>query len=289
TAETEQAWLDWTLNRDGGGADDNDVARRRRLRDVEQAVARRQPGPRPNDPGDPAQQTHRLVFEVKAETMALFRDLQATVRNDLGHRVDDDTLLLEIARRALGATREGGRSPYQVAVSRCDDCNQTRVDAAGQSHPVDEAFAAMANCDAQRLGEVNPRPHVGEPPPQSPKRATQTIPPATRRQVLRRDKKRCVVPGCHNHRFLDLHHVTPRSEGGTHDPDNLATLCGAHHRAAHAGTLVLEGTAPHGFTCRHADGSLYGARHDNPELSVPEPADRRREDARTKSAPRRAP
>ncbi|MEQ9318705.1 MAG: HNH endonuclease, partial [Polyangiaceae bacterium] len=145
---------------------------------------------------------------------------------------------------------------------------QTRVDAAGQSHPVDEAFAAMADCDAQHLGDVDARPHVGEPPPPTPKRATQTLPPATRRQVLRRDHKRCVVPGCQNHRFLDLHHVTPRSEGGTHDPDQLASLCGAHHRAAHAGTLVLEGTAPRGFTFRHADGSPYGS-----PLSAPEPAD----------------
>ena len=178
TAETEQAWLDWTLNRDGGGADDNDVARRRRLRDVEQAVARREPGHRPSDPGDPARDKHRLSFEVKAETIALFRDLQNSVREDLGHRVDDDTLLLEIARRALGAAgSDDGRAPYQVAVSKCDDCGQTRVDAAGQSHPVDEAFAAMADCDAQHLGDVDARPHVGEPPPPCPKRATQTIPP----------------------------------------------------------------------------------------------------------------
>ncbi|MEQ9318176.1 MAG: HNH endonuclease, partial [Polyangiaceae bacterium] len=156
------------------------------------------------------------------------------------------------------------------------DCGQTRVDAAGQSHPVDDAFAAMADCDAQHLGDVDARPsegrqrrharpHAGARPP---KRATQTIPPATRRQVLRRDRKRCVVPGCHNHRFVDLHHVTPRSEGGTHDPDQLATLCGAHHRAAHAGTLVLDGTATEGFTFRHADGTPYGS-----PLHAPEPAD----------------
>ncbi|MEQ9318073.1 MAG: HNH endonuclease signature motif containing protein, partial [Polyangiaceae bacterium] len=201
TGDTEQAWLDWTLSRAVDGTDENDVTTRRRLREVEQAVA----------------------------------------------------------RRALGAarTQDEGRAPYQVAVSKCADCGQTRVDAAGQSHPVDEAFAATADCDAQRLGAVDARPHVGE-PPGPPNRATQTIPPATRRRVLRRDHERCVVPGCQNHRFLDLHHVTPRSEGGTHDPDQLVSLCGAHHRAAHTGTLVLEGTASQGFTFRHADGSPYG-------------------------------
>ena len=148
TGETEQAWLDWTLGRQSDASDDaSDEAQdptRRRLREVEQAVAHREPGQRPSDPGDPARQTHRLVFEVKAETMALFRELQATVRKDLGHRVDDVTLLLEIARRALGAgPRDEGRAPYQIAVSRCDDCGQTRVDAAGQSHPVDASLAAV--------------------------------------------------------------------------------------------------------------------------------------------------
>ena len=38
-------------------------------------------------------------------------------------------------------------------------------------------------------------------------RAKQSIPPATRRAVLRRDHHRCCVPGCKNARFLALHHI----------------------------------------------------------------------------------
>lgn len=271
TDETEQAWLDWTLGRQHDG-EEGAERERRRLRDVEKAVARREQGQRPSDPGDPTRETYRLSFEVKAETMAMFRDLQAAIRKDLGHAIDDDTLLLEVARRALGGVgeRDEGRAPYQVAISCCEDCGQSRIDAAGQSHPIDAAAAAMAECDAQLIGDVD-HPHVGERSPHvggPTPRATQTIPPATRRRVLRRDKKRCVVPGCQNHRFLDLHHVTPRSEGGTHDANGLATLCGAHHRSAHAGTLVVEGTAVEGFSFRHADGSPYGAR-----LAIPEPVD----------------
>jgi hypothetical protein len=33
---------------------------------------------------------------------------------------------------------------------------------------------------------------------------------------------------------------------------------GAHHRALHDGTLVIEGSASKGLTFRHADGSTYG-------------------------------
>jgi Holliday junction resolvasome RuvABC DNA-binding subunit len=76
--------------------------------------------------------------------------------------------------------------------------------------------------------------------------------------VLRRDHQRCVVPGCRNALFLDLHHVEPRSEGGANEADNLLTLCGVHHRAAHRGELVVEGSASSGVRFRHADGTDYG-------------------------------
>jgi hypothetical protein len=67
--------------------------------------------------------------------------------------------------------------------------------------------------------------------------------------------------------FLDCHHVDPRAEGGTHDPDRLLVLCGAHHRAVHTGALVISGCASQGFVFRHADGSAYG------QIASPERAD----------------
>jgi hypothetical protein len=119
----------------------------------------------------------------------------------------------------------------------------------------------MAECDGQHIGEVVPQvpsPHVGAPTPRSIKRATQSIPPAIRRQVMRRHRRRCAVPGCRNHVFVDVHHCDAKSEGGSHDPERLIVLCGAHHRAAHAGTLCIEGSASTGFVFRHADGTRYG-------------------------------
>jgi hypothetical protein len=90
-------------------------------------------------------------------------------------------------------------------------------------------------------------------------RAKQTIPPALRRAVLLRDQRRCRVPGCTHATFVDVHHITPRSEGGPNLAENLLTLCSAHHRATHRGQLSIAinaaGTAP---TFRHADGMRYG-------------------------------
>jgi hypothetical protein len=123
-----------------------------------------------------------------------------------------------------------------------------------------------ANLRAHERNYV-PRAHVGAQVPLEPTagsafpRATQTIPPALRRTVLARDYRRCRVPGCRNSAFLDVHHIELRSEGGRNDVKNLITLCGAHHRAAHRGQLVIEGTSAT-LRVRHADGSLYGRVQD---------------------------
>jgi hypothetical protein len=85
-------------------------------------------------------------------------------------------------------------------------------------------------------------------------RAKQTIPPALRRAVLLRDQHRCRVPGCKN----ATHHIELRSEGGRNELGNVITLCGAHHRAAHRGQLVLESDAHVGVRFRHGDGTEYG-------------------------------
>jgi hypothetical protein len=101
--------------------------------------------------------------------------------------------------------------------------------------------------------------HPSDPPPRI-ERASQSIPPATRRLVLRRQKGSCAAPGCRNHVWVDLHHLDPRAEGGTHDPERLVGLCFVHHRHAHDGRLVLRGTHSEGFTFHRADGTAYGGR-----------------------------
>lgn len=65
--------------------------------------------------------------------------------------------------------------------------------------------------------------------------AARAIPAATRRFVLWRDGG-CVIDGCSSRSRLQPHHITPRSQGGNHHPDNLATLCWYHHHVAIHGT-----------------------------------------------------
>jgi hypothetical protein len=245
-AATEREWLD--------------IASGKTARQIEALVAGAKPGDLPSSPRDPSARRHVLRFEVKPETLALFREAMRQLRRSSDARLDDDALLLAMARAALGGPGDDGRSSYQVSLSVCPQCHRGAQMASGELVPVGDETVEMAQCDGQQLGHVaaaandtleSSGTHVGA------ARAKQTIPPALRRTVLQGDRRRCRVPGCCNATFLDLHHIVPRAEGGRNDAANLLTLCGAHHRAAHRSELVIEGNAA-GAGFRHADGSLYG-------------------------------
>ena len=65
------------------------------------------------------------------------------------------------------------------------------------------------------------------------------IPKAIEHQVRLRDQNQCQAPKaaggiCGSRRSIDLHHITPVSQGGTNAPENLVVLCRAHHRLEHA-------------------------------------------------------
>jgi HNH endonuclease len=69
-----------------------------------------------------------------------------------------------------------------------------------------------------------------------------------RTRVRARDGNLCQVRGC-SRAAAHAHHIVPRSRGGTDDPENLVSLCAAHHlRIVHMGLLRIHGTAPDRLT-----------------------------------------
>lgn len=52
--------------------------------------------------------------------------------------------------------------------------------------------------------------------------------PARRRRVLTRDQGICHL--CHQPGATEVDHITPRSQGGTHNYSNLAAICTPCHR-----------------------------------------------------------
>jgi hypothetical protein len=247
TAETEAEWLQ--------------ISAGRTVQQIQQSVSGLALGQRPGDAPRFQFTRHVLRLEVSGETMATFREAVAKLRRDAGGDFDDEAALLEMARTVLGGKRDAGRATYQVALSVCPRCQHGSQVGRGRRVDVGTDIIAMARCDAQDVGVVDASPsgrrsHVG--PTRQRKRAQQTIPPATRRKVMRRHNGRCAVPGCSNATFVDVHHIDRRAAGGGHDENNLVVLCGGHHRAVHRGQLIIEGRYSTGLSFRHADGAPYG-------------------------------
>jgi len=276
TGETEQSWLE--------------APRGKTVHQLEALVAGKERGATPSSVPRPEARTHVLRFEVAAATLCLFRDAIEKLRRDSGASLDDDAALMLMARHVLGGPADEGHASYQIALSVCPACSQGYQQACGELVPVGADVVAMGECDGQHLGPVpaakNTEVQVDGAPGQSLEfgahvgattqaavqahahaarrrtRAKQSIPPATRRAVIRRDHHRCRVPGCRNHRYLDLHHLQLRSEKGTNQASNLVTLCGVHHLAAHRGELVVTGRVADEVSFRHADGCAYGSAPD---------------------------
>jgi hypothetical protein len=224
--------------------------------------------------------------------LATFREAQGKIRRDAAGPLDDDDVLLLLARHVLQGPKEEGRSSYQIAFTVCEQCGKGMQHGRGELIEVAPEIIEMACCDAQYLGHIEGNTHVGKNHSArdgethvgadvsddcethvgadlsgrdcydhgggQPARATQKVLPAVRRAVRHRDQGRCRVPGCRNAIFLDLHHREWRLDGGGNTLVNLITLCGAHHHAVHLGKLVVEST-PAGLRFFHADGTPYGS------------------------------
>jgi hypothetical protein len=231
--ETEQAWLAAVVGKT--------------VREVEAMVAGREPGDGPETPPDPDLEPRRLRLDLSPDVYARFLAARRQLEEDCGERLSDDDVMASLCDAVLapGETR-GPR--HQIAITVCEACDRSWLDAAGQTIEVSSAAIELARCDAQQVGRVD-----GD----APAPVTSDIPASVRRQVERRDRRRCAVPGCRGSRYLHVHHIVPRESGGAHLARNLCLLCTAHHRAVHDGRLRIDGEAP-ALTFAHADDRPYG-------------------------------
>lgn len=61
-------------------------------------------------------------------------------------------------------------------------------------------------------------------------RKERPAPPSLRRALLAEAGFTCAADGCNSHRRLQIHHLTPWSEGGETNQDELIVLCWFHHQ-----------------------------------------------------------
>lgn len=77
--------------------------------------------------------------------------------------------------------------------------------------------------------------------------------------LMRRDRYRCITPGCPNNLWLHMHHIVFYCEGGATVPETLVTVCSACHANIHEGNLVVTGFPPDRLDWTTADGRGVGA------------------------------
>jgi len=233
TPETEEGWV----------AAARDCSRRELERKV--AVARKRAKANPNQaellPASsnsnvpPAAPPVRLTVEMTSEQFATYEALLEKLhkQGSLGGRAE---MLLEamaelVTARSETADQKAPRGalqagpPFQIHIHQCPDCSKATVSTSKGELFVGQDVVERAQCDSQVDEEG--------------KRNTATIPPATRRKVLARDRHCCRAPGCEHTKFLEVHHIKSRADGGGNDLKNLITLCSACHRLGHEKPEVM--------------------------------------------------
>lgn len=219
TPETQRQWVDRATQ----------TSRRQLMREVREARKPTAPPiqttlmPAPRPIGDPPV---RYGFDLTPAQMAEAQVLLDRLRPGR----DRGQLFLDALAALVTQEREQPEKKIQTRVGivayRCEECDAIDVPAGAglkRLHPVDADALA---CDADHIDRQGGR--------------RSSIPPRIRRQVLARDRHRCVR--CGSTRFLHIHHRHRRADGGQHTLANCVTVCAPCHRLHHA--RGIEGNPP---------------------------------------------
>jgi uncharacterized protein DUF222 len=149
--------------------------------------------------------------------------------------------LIDLARRPLDGSKlgqVGGQRPHLIITTSAETLAGLPGAPAAQLEgggPLPVETAQRHGCDSTvsqilGLGELD----------SEVSRASQKIPPATRRALVARDRG-CVFNGCHRPAvWCDGHHLIWWTRGGPTKLPNLALVCRIHHRMVHEGGWTLE-------------------------------------------------
>ena len=191
-------------------------------------------------------ETDKLTGEVIESALTEARDR----RFHDGHAdVSWTDAVREVCERSLDSIEDPDRQ-RRFRINFHIDAHGGAVDAKGWRLP--DAIRRHVTCD----GLLSPV-FVEGGSPVSVGRSQHIVPDRTRRLVELRDQG-CRVPGCTDHRWLDVHHIIHWSDHGPTDTPNLICLCPHHHRLHHQGKLGVTGNAD------DPDGVVFTNQAGNP-------------------------
>ncbi len=122
------------------------------------------------------------------------------------------------------------RPPAQIHIHHCPECESSTVQTSHGELEIGKSEFGRYQCDCRTVTQGG--------------RNKTSIPPAIRVKVLAKARHKCETPGCDHTRFLEIHHLVPRSKGGTNDPANLTVRCSACHARIHAHQSCLMVKSP---------------------------------------------
>jgi hypothetical protein len=179
----------------------------------------------------------RVTFELPAEVWALLERALEGARQKAATPLGDAEALAAVVRDALASQNQAADASdprCSVVVYECSRCGKSELDTGVGAFELEPAAAATLGCGKSEVELASEGRGVQRGGP---------LPAAIRRAVLLRDRCRCRVPGCSRRRYVDVHHLIARAEGGDHSRSNCITLCSTHHRRLHEGKLLITGDA----------------------------------------------
>ena len=166
-----------------------------------------------------------INLKMTPTQFARYEALWEQIRKQRKAPADKVEALLEVMgsyaakRSPRGDLQATNKPPVQLHIHQCPECEKATIQTSKGEMEISETELERAQCDCQ-VSRPNDR-------------NTTSIPPATRRLVLTRARGKCQRPGCDHAHYLEIHHKTPRSQGGTNDPENLICYCSSCHQLVH--------------------------------------------------------
>jgi hypothetical protein len=163
--------------------------------------------------------------------------------------------LVEVASTSLASDPDPDRANVVVHVDVETLANGHGIGEIEAGPTLSADTALRLSCDARRQTVVDGPDGL----PVGIGRTSRTIPAWLNRQIRRRDQG-CRFPGCERIRGTHAHHLVHWAQGGPTDLDNLATLCGYHHRLVHEAGWKIEGSPNGELVFIRPDGRPYQPR-----------------------------
>ncbi len=224
----EQDWVDFA-KKNSRRTVENEVKRARQEAKDEAALQPTLlPKPKPKSPH--ALLPVRLNFEMSPIQFARYEKLWENIRKNRNISSEKVEALLEIMEGFLEQESENNsqksaprgsvaKPSTQIHIHHCPECESAKVQTSKGELEIGKQEFEQLQCDCQ----------ISSPG----QRNKTSIPPSIRREVFAKARHKCETPGCGHNRFLEIHHIVPRNEGGSNELSNFRLLCSACHGLAH--------------------------------------------------------